>query len=53
MLESYHLKKKKNTYPYQTHNYIFSHFKIYCLKYSTKHIFYILSSLNTYFYNIY
>ena len=45
------LKKKKKYIQYQTHNYIFSHFKICYLKYGTKHIFCIMNTLNTYFHN--
>ena len=46
------LKKKKNTYTYQTYNYVFSHFKICCMKYGTKHlIFLIISIINTCFHN--
>ena len=35
------LKKKKKTYTYQTHNYIFSHFKICCFKHGAKNIFFL------------
>ena len=45
-------KKKKNTYTYQTHNYVFSHFKICCMKYGIKHFtFLIISIINTCFHN--
>ena len=39
---------KKNT-----HNYVFSHTKTCYLKHNIKHIFYLINTVNTYFYNIF
>ena len=42
---------KNKTHTYQTHNYDFSHIETYCLKNGTKHIFCLMDTVNSCFYN--
>ena len=48
-----HIFNIKKIQSYQTLNFFFSTFENMFLKHNTKHIFCIMSTLNTYFYNIF